>query len=266
MKQYTSNEIQDISARFRSVARRLSTTDYSQCASNLKRFMLLLENEPIISEFVKIYNIIEYDISKEIKERNWVDPFQVSPIMENEISFSIQILRYSVDNFDGDFTRLYGTYIYTSTNSNTNDEMRKFIAHIIDPLIDYISDFLKQRYNEILESEGKNNVMQTPTINSTNSIINIANQVGGNINNQSTVNTETYSDALEIIKNLDNEIDNSDIDSKDEIKEILEQIKTEIENGNTPTKGLLTALKTLCSGIPKIISYIKTLITLFSHK
>ena len=47
MKKYTSFEIQEISSRFRNVARRLSRTDYSQCDVNLKRFMSFIETEEL---------------------------------------------------------------------------------------------------------------------------------------------------------------------------------------------------------------------------
>ncbi len=41
MKEYSSQEIQKISSEFRNIARRLSQTDYSQCDSNLKRFVTI---------------------------------------------------------------------------------------------------------------------------------------------------------------------------------------------------------------------------------
>lgn len=53
MKEYTSYEIQDISSRFRNVARRLSRTDYSQCDANLKRFMSTIQNEELIAGFIE---------------------------------------------------------------------------------------------------------------------------------------------------------------------------------------------------------------------
>lgn len=83
-----------------------------------------------------------------IAARDWLDPFEVSPIQNEEISFSVQLLTHAVNNFDGDFTRLYGTRYYTSAKSTVNDEMRKFIEHIIDPLIDHISEYLRHYYEE----------------------------------------------------------------------------------------------------------------------
>ena len=132
MKKYTSFEIQEISSRFRNVARRLSRTDYSQCDVNLKRFMSFIETEELIAEYIAENNTVEYDIPAIIKARGWYEPFDVSPIDSEEISFSVQLLKYSIDKYDGDFTRTYNTHVYTKTQSSVNDEMRTFIEHIID--------------------------------------------------------------------------------------------------------------------------------------
>ena len=88
MKEYSSYEIQDISSNFRNVARRLSRTDYSQCDANLKRFMSLLQSEELIVEFIMQNNTVQYDIPAIIAARDWLDPFEVSPIQNEEISFS----------------------------------------------------------------------------------------------------------------------------------------------------------------------------------
>lgn len=63
-----------------------------------------------------------------------------------EISLEYQLLLYAIENFDGDFTLLYGGYNYTSAKSTINDEMQKFIEHIIDPFIDHISEHLRRCY------------------------------------------------------------------------------------------------------------------------
>ena len=87
MKIYTSQEIQDISAEFRSVARRLSRTDYSQCDANLKRFMVFLENNELVKKFVSEKNVHKYQINDVIKTRGWLSPFEISHIVDEEISF-----------------------------------------------------------------------------------------------------------------------------------------------------------------------------------
>ena len=69
MKEYSSYEIQDISSNFRNVARRLSRTDYSQCDTNLKRFMTFLQDDELIADFVSRNNTVQYDIPAIIKAR-----------------------------------------------------------------------------------------------------------------------------------------------------------------------------------------------------
>ena len=70
MRDYTSEEIQDISANFRNVARRLSRTDYSQCDANLKRFMSVIDNQDLIRDFVEQHNNCKFDIKNIIQERD----------------------------------------------------------------------------------------------------------------------------------------------------------------------------------------------------
>ena len=106
MREYSSYEIQSISSNFRNVARRLSRTDYSQCDANLKRFMAILQAEELIADFIIKTNTVGYDVPSVIKQRDWLDPFEVRPIQNEEISFSVQMLTYAVERFDGDFTRL----------------------------------------------------------------------------------------------------------------------------------------------------------------
>ena len=127
---YTCFEIQDISSEFRNVARRLSRTDYSQCDTNLKRFMAIVQTNQMISEFIHEKNTTEYDIATILRSREWLEPFNISTDINEEISFEYQLLIYALQNFDGDFTRLYGTHFYTSAKSTANDEMSKFIKHI----------------------------------------------------------------------------------------------------------------------------------------
>ena len=131
---YTSFEIQDISSEYRNIARRLSRTDYSQCDANLKRFMGVIQSNSLISDFLAEKNTTTYDIEKIIESRGWLDPFVISADVHEEISLEYQLLSYAIENFDGDFTRLYGGHFYTSAKSTINDEMQKFIEHIIDPL------------------------------------------------------------------------------------------------------------------------------------
>lgn len=207
MKEYSSEEIQEISANFRNVARRLSRTDYSQCDANLKRFMNVIDTQELIRDFIEKHNACVFDVNKIIQERDWISPFEISPVMDEEISLEYQMLRHSLEHFDGDFTRLYGTHIYTSTKSTINDEMRKFIEHIIDPLIDFISEHLRMCYDRKVREEGKNQPNVVNGITANYSTVVVANNIEGNISNNVDISEEIKSDALDLINSIKEVVD-----------------------------------------------------------
>lgn len=264
MKEYTSYEIQEISSRFRNAARRLSRTDYSQCDSNLKRFIATIQNEELISDFIKKNNTTTYDIAVIIKERYWLDPFDVSPIESEEIAFSVQMLQYAVDNFNGDFTRLYGTYHYTLSKSTTEDEMRKFISHIIDPLIDHIADHLKHCYDEAARKEGVGLMSTLPNVNAKNSTVVIGSSVGGNVTTEVSITQEQQTDANDLIVAIKEALAAENIPDKEDIEEMLQHIKADVDAGKKPKRGFLIALKGLCTAGVTVIPLVKALIELFN--
>jgi len=264
MREYSSYEIQDISSNFRNVARRLSRTDYSQCDTNLKRFMTLLQDEELISEFISRNNTVQYDIPEIIKARGRFDPFEVSPIQNEEISFSVQLLMHAVNNFDGDFTRLYGTHYYTSTKSTVNDEMRKFIEHIIDPLIDHISEHLRHYYEGTVRKEEAEKPAVAPSFTAHNSTVVIGSHVEGDVSNKVSITENQKADAKELIDAIREALATVDIPNKEDIEDILLQVKEEVEKDKKPRKGLLTALKVLCQAGSVAIPFVTALMELLA--
>lgn len=264
MKEYTSYEIQDISSNFRGIARRLSRTDYFQCDANLKRFMDYIKTEPLIQDFVETNNVVIYDVEKMIKERNWLDPFEVSPVFKEEISMAVQMLQYAVDHFDGNFTMLYGIHIYTKAKSTVEDEMRTFIDHIVDPLIDHISDYLHRCYKTALRQEESIKQTSVPTISAQNSTIVVGSTIDGSVSNTVTISEEIRENADEIIKEIKHTLGEEALANKDEINDILKQIEEELKANKKPRKGILTALKTLCSGGAIVIPLVTALIELLN--
>ena len=263
MREYTSNELQEISSDFRAIARRLSRTDYSQCDANLKRFMSYINSNEFVKVFIDANNIHVYDVATIIKERYWLAPFDISPVFEEELSFSVQLLRYAVDNFDGNFTRLYGTNYYTSSKSTVNDEMRKFIEHVIDPLIDYICEYIRKCYETALEKEGKKNPFIGTSINATNSMVLVGSSVTGNATNEVVITETVKNDAQDLLFAIKEAMRELDVPTRSEIEELIEQIESEIQGRKKPKKGVLTALKVLCSGVTTVLPLIKALIELF---
>ena len=264
MKMYSSEELQNISSEFRAIARRLSRTDYSQCDANLKRFIAFIDDNPFVSAFIKENNIKEYTITEVLASRDWLGPFEVSPVITEEISFEYQLLKHAVDNLDGDFTRLYGTHYYVKAKSTTNDEMRTFIEHIIDPLIDYIAEHIRKVYERVRQQESQNKTEFPSALTATNSTIVLNSSVGGNIATTVTLQSEMRDSAQEIIKEMAELLASQDIDNSDDILEILEEINDGLKKNQNPKKGFLTALKSLCSGTTAIAGLAAALIKLFA--
>ena len=264
MKEYTSYEIQEISSSFRNVARRLSRTDYSQCDANLKRFMAVVEGEELIVSFITKFNTVDYDIPAVMKAREWLDPFEISAVYEEEISLCVQLLQYAVKEFNGDFTRLYGTQWYTSTKSTVNDEMRKFIEHVIDPLIDHIAEHLRHCYDKALRKEESEKPTALPSFTAHNSTVVIGSQVGGDVSNQVTINEATKTDALELIATIKDTVITSNTPNKADIEDVLLQVEEDVRASKKPRKGLLTALKVLCQVGSVAIPFVTALIELFA--
>lgn len=263
MRNYSSEEIQDISANFRNVARRLSRTDYSQCDANLKRFISVIDSQELIRDFIERHNTCEYDIKKIVQERDWISPFEISPVMDEEISLEYQMLKYALEHYEGDFTRLYGTHFYTSSKSTTNDEMRKFIEHIIDPLIDFISEHLRMCYDKKVREEEKNRPNFANGITANYSTVVVANNIEGNINNNINISEEVKSDALDLINAIKEVVSVAGNESEDDILEVLKQIELDIKANNKPKKGFLVALKSICGGSAAVITLINSLMKLF---
>ncbi len=264
MKKYTSEEIQNTSSEFRSVARRLSRTDYSQCDSNLKRFLLLIDSNDLILHFVNEHNTCKYDIANILQKRERCAPFDVSPDFNEEISLSVQLLKYSAEKFGGDFTRLYGTYWYTSTNTTTIDEMRKFIEHIIDPLIDYIGEYLRKCYENAIREEKKLKLADKPSFTAHNSTVVIGSRVEGNITTSVIISERTKNEATELILAIKELLEKETLTNNEDIKEVLTQIQDEVLVNQKPKRGLLVALKTLCVGGATVIPLVTALIELLS--
>lgn len=261
---YTSFDIQDFSSEFRNVARRLSRTDYSQCNANLKRFMTVVQNNQMISEFIKEKNTTAYDIDTILKSREWLEPFDISPNINEEISFEYQLLTYALLNFDGDFTRLYGTHCYTSTKSTVNDEMRKFIEHIIDPLIDHIGEYLRHCYERAVRAESKDIYTTSGTITANYSTVVVGSNIDGNVSTQVTINEGEKNDAVELIAAIKEALSESSVAEKDDILEVLKQIEDDLHENKKPKKGFLSALKALCAGSTSVVSLVTALIKLLS--
>lgn len=265
MKNYTCDELQEISADYRDLAKRLLRTDYSQCDANLKRFMNYIENNELIMRFITEKNTIQYDIKKIKQERESWEPFQISPNENEEIALEYQMLKYACDNFDGDFTCLYGLIGYIHAKKSRNDNMRDFADHIISPFVDYISKFITKCYSQAKKDEGlKEEKVMGNTITATNSTILLGSPVAGDVTNTVSISINDFKQCLSIIEKIEKNIYELKDEYKEDFNEILGEVKLELQNSRNPKKSMLTALKSLASGTLKVTPLIIELIKLLS--
>lgn len=249
MKNYTAREIEEISKDYRSISRRLSYTDYEHCASNLRRFMKFIDENELIKEFIVKYNTCRYDIKKIVNERHDFFSFKTSDDKNEEISMAYQMLQYAIENLEGDYSILYGRGFY-SGGKTFNDQIRKFNEDIVDPLIEYIKQYLEEVYRNKLEQERGNNVLGTGnfTFNNSNFVVNNGN-VDGNLSaNVTVMNDDIQKEIEELLESIKEEVISKDLDTKEEVFELISEIDENIKSNQKPKKSILTALKTLCEG------------------
>lgn len=129
-------------------------------------------------------NTCIYDIPRVVKDRGWLNPFEISPVPSEEISFEYQLLKYAVEARNGDFTSLYGA-CYIRAKATFNDSVQDFIGHIIDPFVDYVADFLKKQYDQAVKAETANKPLAPGVVTASNSTLLFNSSVTGNVANQS---------------------------------------------------------------------------------
>ena len=182
--------------------------------------------------------------------------------MQEEISLEYQMLKYSIENFDGDFTRLYGTRFYTSGKSTTNDEMRRFKEHVIDQMIDYIREYLRICYDKKVRLEEKNRPDISNGITANYSTVVVTNSIEGTISNNITINEDVKNDAMDLINSIKEIVSTDSSDAAGDILEVLKLIESDIKANNKPKKGFLVALKSICGGSTTVITLINSLMKL----
>jgi len=250
--EYTSDAIQQISFDFRNVARRLLNTDIYQCDANLKRFMSFIEQDELIMNFIADQNTCIHLIPQIVASREWLHPFEISHVVSEEISFEYQLLRYAVDARNGDFTSVYGSH-YISPKATLNDSAQDFIKHIIDPFVDYIADFLKKQYDDAVKRENVGSTGIPGVLTANNSTLVFNSSVAGHVTNQVVIGSDIRLAADSIISQIEQSLSDKNYSTDvHEIKALLVEIKEQIAKGQRPKRGVLTAFKTLCSGLVAI--------------
>lgn len=208
------------------------------------------ENE-LIKEFIREHNTCEYDIKKILIERGNFRPFITGHNKKEKISMAYQMLQYAMQNFNGDYSLLYGRFYYVGGSKFPDNQFNKFNEHIVNPLIEYIKLYLENIHDDVLEQERGDGMMkeQNFTIqNANNSTIVMNSKVGGNVITDVKINDDVKIEVEKILKSIEEEVRLKNLDAKEEIFELISEINENIKFNQKPKKSILTAFKTLCEG------------------
>ena len=245
-------QLKILSLEFRTIANRLITCHWQTGMDLLKKFMLFVDSNEIIRDYVQSY--VNADDFKDYT----YDPNCVYTSMgdtkQEEISFTYQFLKYVVNSGKPD---IYPSFAWRYAKE-PNDAVKEFCNRIVLPFVNYIEGYLteigiKMGYDE--NTQFSINVTGgNPQLNiaSGNGVITATQNNGIDINQLESI--------IEEIKNIASS-ENFGKDKIEEISESLDTIKAELTSLQ-PKKGLLrTTLRGLqaISGSVQFIASVATL-------
>lgn len=144
-------EFEKIGLRFRTISSRLLRTDSSSSLANLLRFLNFIEQTPLLKEFVDNNNVIKFDISKIVEEREMQNIYNIPVEPKEEISFTYQLLKYCSVTYDS----LLGVCMMYSYGDTKYDSMvARFNKHATLPFVNHISTYWAERMIDMKE-DGK---------------------------------------------------------------------------------------------------------------
>ncbi|MEM5635570.1 hypothetical protein AAHB65_02265 [Bacillus toyonensis] len=96
--QLTENDYKKLSLNFRKVASRFLQTNFTEANDNLERFLIFIEESPVILQFIQNNNTIEYNIKNIIENTEDHDKYKLPVRTSEEIAFIYQFLKYIFAN------------------------------------------------------------------------------------------------------------------------------------------------------------------------
>lgn len=134
----TESEYKKLSLSFRKVASRFLKTNFSEASDNLERFLVFIEDSPVIFEFIQENNTVEYDIENILNARGYNDKFKLPVRESEEIAFIYQLLKYTFSNQVDYISISFG---YNSGNK-IQEAVDNFNHQVVKPLVDRIVTYL----------------------------------------------------------------------------------------------------------------------------
>ncbi|PGX11828.1 hypothetical protein [Bacillus sp. AFS033286] len=137
--QLTENDYKKLSLNFRKVASRFLQTNFTEANDNLERFLIFIEESPVILQFIQYNNTVEYNIKNIIENTEYHDKYKLPVRTSEEIAFVYQFLKYIFANDIKYFDIIPMSYRSGKKIQNTVDN---FNQQVVKPLVDHIVTYL----------------------------------------------------------------------------------------------------------------------------
>ncbi|WP_233192579.1 hypothetical protein [Sporosarcina sp. P2] len=252
-------EFKVLSRQFRRIAGDLLNAQDTYEAMRLaKRFIKYINYEPILFDFIKKNNAVNFDIKEIIQSRRFNEKFNIPLEVNEEIAFIYQLLKYITENFDryDTVSRSYASY----KGAKIADSIREFNREVVKLLVNHITDYLEEKAIELGIDEKPNaRVLIQGNVGQLN-FSETGNIQANQQNNSQNSNEELLSLAKELIAILkDTKIENA-ADKEDAI-DFVEEATNLIESGNQPKPSVIRRARESLSKIRPVVedaSYLAT--------
>jgi len=148
------HELNKLGREFRTHSSRYLATKYGAEQQNLKRFLLFIENTPLIMDFINECIDEKIDFEEIIRNKGWNEKFNLPLETKQEVSYVYQLLKY-IDK-TGNFVGIIMGYGSGRKIQNHLDAFNhQVVVHLINHIREYIEDTvygLEPLKPEILES------------------------------------------------------------------------------------------------------------------
>ena len=221
MKNIDKKQLKIISMEFRTIANRLITCNHQTGMALLKKFMAYIDENEIISEYIKQY--VNPDDFEPVESGTCFS--SMGDTKQEEISYTYQYLKYAVENYHSFYHDMAFRYA-----REANDAVKEFCNRIVLPFVNYIEGYL----TEIGIQMGYDEDKQVNVAND-NATVHATQSNGINVSQLESIISD-------IMKHMPTDITQEE---QEQISDSVEVIRAEVQSAS-PRKGFIkTALKGL---------------------
>jgi len=216
----------------------LSAAEVFEAMRLTKRFMIFIDKEPIIKDFIERKHTQIYDFEQIIAKKNAMDKFQLPIDPDEEVSYIYQLLKYLTKTYDSylGFARPYALF----KGAKYQDMVRSFNRDVIRLFVDQITSYLGEMAITMGIDEKPN--ARVVVTGSVGNLMFTEGDVTGNTTLNQTNNNQGNQTIQEIAKELLQLLEESNIDNtelKEDAIDYVTDVVTKVENGDEVKPSLI---------------------------